>query len=111
LTLPDSTTIETTTNANGLYLFSGLAAGEYKSELILSSIPKPSEGDLKLTTSGSFTIQLLDGQSYLDADFGVVATLPKTGLPTDVLALIGMMLLLAGTLALLATRKHAAQQG
>jgi LPXTG-motif cell wall-anchored protein len=106
LTLPDSTTIETDTNANGLYLFSGLDAGEYKSELILSSIPKPSEGDLKLTTAGSFTIQLLDGQSYLDADFGVVATLPKTGLPTDLLALIGMMLLLTGTLALLATRRH-----
>jgi LPXTG-motif cell wall-anchored protein len=104
LTLPDSTTIETITNANGLYLFSGLAAGEYTSELILSSIAKPSEGDLKLTTAGSFTIQLLDGQSYLDADFGVVATLPKTGLPTDTLALIAMALLLAGATVLTATR-------
>jgi LPXTG-motif cell wall-anchored protein len=106
LTLPNSTTIDTITNANGLYLFSGLDAGGYKSELILSSIAKPSEGDLKLTTAGSFTIQLLDGQSYLDADFGVVATLPKTGLPTDTLALIATMLLLAGTLALLATRRR-----
>jgi hypothetical protein len=41
LTLPDATTIDTVTNANGLYLFSGLEAGTYKSELILSSIPKP----------------------------------------------------------------------
>ncbi|MDK1019245.1 MAG: SdrD B-like domain-containing protein, partial [Actinomycetota bacterium] len=106
LTLPDGTTIEMNTNANGLYLFSGLAAGEYTSELILSSIPDPAEGSLKLTTAGSFTIQLADGESFLDADFGVVAALPKTGISADSLALIAIALLLAGSLAVLTTRRR-----
>jgi len=106
LTLPDGTTVEMDTNASGLYLFSGLEAGTYKAELILSSIPDPSDGSLALTTPGSFTIQLADGESHLDADFGVVATLPKTGLSTDQLALIALALLLGGGIALLGTRKR-----
>jgi LPXTG-motif cell wall-anchored protein len=111
LTLPDGTTIQMNTNANGNYLFSGLEAGTYKSELILSSIPDPSEGTLKLTTAGSFTIQLADGESFLDADFGVVAALPKTGISADSLALIALALLLAGGLAVLATRKREVDHG
>jgi len=106
LTLPDGSTIEMNTNANGLYLFSGLEAGEYKSELILSSIPDPSEGSLKLTTAGSFTIQLADGQSFLDADFGVVAALPNTGVSADQLAVIALLLVAAGASALFATRRR-----
>jgi LPXTG-motif cell wall-anchored protein len=106
LTLPDGTTITMNTNANGLYLFSGLEAGEYKSELILSSIPDPAEGSLKLTTAGSFTIQLADGESFLDADFGVVAALPKTGLSADNLGLIALTLLILGGLAVLSTRRR-----
>jgi len=106
LTLPDGTTIQMNTNANGLYLFSALEAGAYKSELILSSIPDPAESSLKLTTAGSFTIQLADGESFLDADFGVVATLPKTGISADSLALIAVALLGAGGLAVLSTRRR-----
>jgi LPXTG-motif cell wall-anchored protein len=106
LTLPDNTTIEAVTNASGLYLFSALEAGEYTVAVILSSIPAPAEGSNKLTTAGSFTIQLAADQSYLDADFGIVATLPKTGLSADNLALIALALLLAGGLALLATRRR-----
>jgi len=111
LTLPDNTTIQMNTNANGLYLFSGLAAGTYKSELLMSSIPDPAEGSLKLTTAGSFTIQLAEAESYLDADFGVVATLPKTGMSTDVLTLIALALLAIGGLAVLSTRRWREDQG
>ncbi len=117
LTLPDgttlsastsqlSTTAEDITDSNGLYLFDELPAGEYTVELILSSIPKPSDGDLVLTTPGSFTIQLAAGESFLDADFGVVAGLPNTGLSSDNIAMIALALLLAGGLAILATRKR-----
>ena len=106
LTLPDNSTAEAVTNANGLYLFSALEAGTYKVEIIMSSIPDPAEGSLKLTTAGLFTVQLADGESYLDADFGVVATLPATGLSTDQLALIALALLLGGGFALFATRKR-----
>ncbi|MEN8040749.1 MAG: SdrD B-like domain-containing protein, partial [Actinomycetota bacterium] len=105
LTLPDGTTQEAVTNANGLYLFSGLAAGEYTAELILSSIPAPPEGDNKITTAKSFTVDLVDDQQFLTADFGVVAELPKTGITADLFALAAMALLLAGTGILLVVRK------
>jgi LPXTG-motif cell wall-anchored protein/uncharacterized repeat protein (TIGR01451 family) len=106
LTLPDGSTIDTTTNSNGLYLFAALEPGTYRAELILSSIPKPSDGGLTLTTPGAFTITLADGQSFLDADFGVQSTLPKTGISADQILLVGIALLMAGTLAVLATRKR-----
>jgi len=106
LTLPDATTVQTSTNANGLYLFSALEAGEYKAELILSSIPEPSDGSNTLTTPGSFTIQLVDGQTYLNADFGIAAALPATGIASDQIVLIALALLLAGAVALMATRKR-----
>jgi len=111
LTLPDSSTMDVNTNANGLYLFSGLDAGTYKVELLLSSIPKPSEGDLKLTTAGSFTVELTDDQNYLDADFGVVATLPVTGIESNQIAIVGLALLLAGAAALAVTWKREDEKG
>jgi len=104
LTYPDGSTLEMKTNSNGLYLFSGLEEGTYKAELVLSSIPKPQDGDVKLTTAGSFTVTLADGQTYLDADFGVASTLPVTGFETGGFALVGFALLLMGTVAILATR-------
>jgi len=104
LTYPDGSTVEMKTNSNGLYLFSGLEEGTYKAELVLSSIPKPQDGDVKLTTAGSFTVTLADGQTYLDADFGVASTLPVTGFETGGFALVGFALLLMGTVAILATR-------
>ena len=105
LTLPDNSTVETTTNSNGLYLFSALPAGTYKAELILSSIPKPQDGDLKLTTAGSFTVTLEDGESFLDADFGVASTLPVTGFSSVEIALVGLFLFLAGATAVMLTRR------
>jgi len=106
LTLPDNSVAETATNNNGLYLFSALDAGTYKVELILSSIPKPSERDLMITTKSSFTVELADAQSYLDADFGVVSTLPKTGLDTGVILGIAIALLLAGGTAVFVTGRR-----
>jgi uncharacterized repeat protein (TIGR01451 family) len=103
LTFPDNTTAETSTNANGLYLFSALEPGTYKAEVILSSITAPSGGALKLTTSGSYTIALAENQSFLDADFGVVETLPVTGIPSKQIAIIGIGLLLAGMVGVLST--------
>jgi uncharacterized repeat protein (TIGR01451 family)/LPXTG-motif cell wall-anchored protein len=106
LTLPDGTTAEATTNSNGLYLFSGLDAGQYKAEVIMSSIPEPSGGTNSLTTPGSFTIQLSDGQSYLDADFGIASALPNTGISTDQIGLTALAMILAGGVALLSTRRR-----
>jgi LPXTG-motif cell wall-anchored protein len=106
LTLPDGTTAEAITNSNGLYLFSALEAGQYTVTVDMSSIPAPTDGSNKLTTAGSFTIDLADGQSYLDADFGIAATLPKTGLSSDSLAFAAVALLVAGGLALLGTRRR-----
>ncbi|MEN8239196.1 MAG: SdrD B-like domain-containing protein [Actinomycetota bacterium] len=111
LTLPDGTTAEAVTNASGLYLFSGLEAGTYTAELILSSIPDPAEGSNKVTTASSFTIQLADGESFLTADFGIVAALPKTGISADVVALIALALLLTGAATLLATGRRKDEPG
>ena len=111
LTLPDGSTADTTTNASGLYVFAALDGGTYRVELILSSIPKPSEGDLSVTTAGSFTVQLAADQSYLDADFGVVATLPNTGIESDQIAVIALALVLVGSMALFVTRKRKAFGG
>lgn len=105
LTRPDGTVIQTTTNSNGNYLFSALPEGTYQVALVLSSIPDPQDGSLKLTTAGSFTVSLADGESYLDADFGVVAVLPNTGMSSDGFAAAGLTFLLVGTVALVATRQ------
>ena len=71
LTLPDGSTIQTTTDVNGVYLFEDLLPGTYTVEIDLSSIVF--DGDLVLTTPGSFEVTLVPGENYADADFGVVA--------------------------------------
>ncbi|MGI9584196.1 MAG: SdrD B-like domain-containing protein [Acidimicrobiia bacterium] len=106
LTFPDNTTAETTTNANGLYLFSALEPGTYTAEVILSSIAVSGSGTLKLTTPGSFTISLAEGQSYLDADFGVVETLPVTGIPSRQILIVALGLLVAGTVGVVSTNRR-----
>jgi LPXTG-motif cell wall-anchored protein len=101
------TTLTVTTNASGKYLFSGLPAGSYTVSVALSTVPNSSTTPLRFTTAGSFTIALPDGGSVLTADFGVVAdTLPVTGINTDSIVLLAMMLLLIGTLAVLVTRRR-----
>jgi hypothetical protein len=87
-----------TTNSDGKYLFAALAQAEYKAELVMSSV----DGDL--TTPGSFTFFLPDGGSYLDADFGVVQTLPVTGVDADRMAGLGLALLALGILMVMLAR-------
>jgi len=111
ITYPDATTIEGMTNSSGKYLFSGLPAGSYKVELILSSIPNPAEGSNKITTATAYTIELADDQTVLTADFGVTAELPVTGISADMLAIIALALLFAGGAALAVTWKREDEKG
>jgi LPXTG-motif cell wall-anchored protein len=100
------TTLTLSTNASGKYLFSGLPAGSYTVSVALSSVPNTSTTPLRFTTPSSYTIALPDGGSVLTADFGVVAdTLPVTGINTDSIVLVAMLLLVIGALAVLATRR------
>ena len=89
-----------TTNSNGLYLFSALEAGNYTAALVKSSVSG------EPTTPGSFTIALADGQSFLDADFGLADALPVTGLDTNEAVALGIGLLLIGAILLIATRRR-----
>ena len=88
-----------TTNSNGKYLFSALEPGNYTSALDTSSVSG------ELTTPGSFTVALADGQSFLNADFGLADALPATGLNTMQSAALGVGLLLLGAVLVLATRR------
>jgi hypothetical protein len=45
-------------------------------------------------------VTVIDDQSFLDADFGIVTILPVTGLELEMVALIGMMFLGLGGLFL-----------
>jgi len=111
LMLPDGTTLNTTTDADGKYLFTDLVPGKYTVELVMSSIPTPSEGELKLTTAGSFTVILAAGDNDLDSDFGVVAVLPVTGINTGTILLIALGLLIAGGVAVFLTTRKRKDEG
>jgi LPXTG-motif cell wall-anchored protein len=67
--------------------------------------------DLKVTTPSSYTVQLDAGEIYLDADFGLVAVLPVTGLDTTTIALIALVLLLAGGAAVFVTTRKREDEG
>lgn len=98
--LDTGVTTTQTTNADGRYLFSALEAGNYTGALDLTTV----SGDL--TTPGSFTFVLPDGGQNLDVDFGVVDTLPDTGLDTEQTGLLGLLLALFGLVVLVATRRR-----
>lgn len=101
------TTISATTGVDGKYLFSGLPDGNYKVEVALSSVPNPDTLALRFTTASSFTIVLPDGGSFLDADFGVIADeLPVTGIDTDSMIVVAILLLVAGSIAVLVARRE-----
>jgi len=91
-----------TTNADGKYLFSGLDAGTYLVEVLTSTFPD----NYKLTTVGSYTVTVLDDQSFLDADFGIVEVLPVTGMELGTFALIGLALLGLGAALLGVERRR-----
>ena len=80
------------TDANGKYLFSGLDAGTYLVEVLTSTFPQ----NHGLTTVGSYTVTVLDDESFLDADFGIVEILPVTGMELETAALIGLLFLALG---------------
>jgi uncharacterized repeat protein (TIGR01451 family)/LPXTG-motif cell wall-anchored protein len=140
LTKPDGTTMDLTTDSNGFYTFADLPAGEYTVTVVVDSVVLAAGEDvqlvtagffgsgdtsvdpltilaatgdtqLTLTTPGSYTIQLGAGQIYLDADFGLVAVLPVTGLDTTTIALIALVLLLAGGAAVFVSSRKREDEG
>ena len=67
LSLPDGTPVASaTTDADGQYLFSGLAAGQYVVAVDTSSVPEDCNGQGCPT---SMTVDLTAGEDMLDADF------------------------------------------
>ena len=106
MTLDDASILDTTTNNSGLYLFDELPPGTYKVEILMNTLPALDDGDWMLTTAASFTIDLADGESFLDADFGVVTTLPKTGIDTDIILVIAIALMVLGGAAVIVTRRR-----
>ncbi len=90
------------TNADGMYLFSGLDAGTYFVEVLTSTFPD----NHNLTTVGSYTVTVQDDESFLDADFGIVEVLPITGMEVETFAFIGLALLGLGVLLLGVENHH-----
>ncbi len=88
--------LTTVTDNNGKYLFSGLDAGTYLVEVLTSTLPD----NYGLTTVGSYTVTVLDDQSFLDADYGIVAILPVTGMELETIGLFGLLFLAIGALFL-----------
>jgi LPXTG-motif cell wall-anchored protein len=100
------TTLSMLTNVNGNYTFSGLPYGNYKVQVLISDVPDPSDRSLRFTTASSYAILLPDGRAVVSADFGVIAdTLPDTGLKTDQVLVMAIVLLLVGSLAVLFARR------
>jgi len=64
LTFPDGTTETTTTDADGLYIFEGLEAGDY-----VVTVGSGPDGTV-ITTPDTDNVSLGAGEDYVDADFG-----------------------------------------
>ncbi|MDA7502295.1 carboxypeptidase regulatory-like domain-containing protein, partial [Chitinophagales bacterium] len=64
LTYPDGSTVTTTTDADGLYLFDDLPEGDY-----IVTVGTGPDGTF-LTTAGTDEVSLSVGEDYVDADFG-----------------------------------------
>ncbi len=94
---------QTTTNAEGMYLFAALDPGRYR-------VTSPSPGaTLTRTTAASFEVTLADGDAFLTADFGWAGTLPKTGLEIETFAAAGLVMLLLGAALAFAGRRRTAE--
>jgi uncharacterized repeat protein (TIGR01451 family)/LPXTG-motif cell wall-anchored protein len=93
--------VETTTNADGKYLFAALEPGNYR-------VTSPAPGaNLNRTTAASFDVTLAADESFLDADFGWAGALPQTGFEIETFATAGFLLLLAGAaLAFIGRRRE-----
>ncbi|MBT8207753.1 MAG: carboxypeptidase regulatory-like domain-containing protein, partial [Acidimicrobiia bacterium] len=80
-TADDVLVATTVTDADGRYLFNDLPAGDYYVDVVETSLPETTPGDLDETTypagvDPSAVIALSEGEVYRDADFGYV---PATG--------------------------------
>jgi len=72
----DALVATTTSGANGAYLFSGLAAGDYLVDVDqnAAAIPNDAQGNkYRRTTTDPHDVTLAAGQAYLAADFGFAA--------------------------------------
>jgi LPXTG-motif cell wall-anchored protein len=106
------TTLSKLTSANGNYLFTGLPYGNYRVQVLISDVPDPSDRSLRFTTASSFTILLPDGAQVVTADFGVIAdTLPDTGIKTDEVLLVAIVLLVIGSVAVLFAKRKEDEYG
>jgi LPXTG-motif cell wall-anchored protein len=113
---PDTDGVQTTlskvTNVDGKYLFSGLYEGNYRVQVLISDVPDPQDRTLRFTTASSYTILLPDSGERLDADFGVIAdTLPETGISTDQILTVAMLLIATGLLGLAVSRRREDELG
>lgn len=84
------------TDAGGKYLFIGLPAGTYTVAVVTATAGE----SLGLTTAGSMSVNLGDGATFLEADFGFVPVLPITGVFAADWFFTGLAFLLAGGLFL-----------
>jgi LPXTG-motif cell wall-anchored protein len=106
------TTKSLLTDANGKYLFVSLPDGNYRVQVLIGDVPDAEDRTLRFTTASTFTILLPEGGERLDADFGVIAdTLPETGLNADQIMLVAMLLLGAGTLAIVISKRKENELG
>ncbi len=97
LTNVDTNAVVTTaTNADGLYLFAALDAGNYRVEIDMATV----DSELTLTTAGSFTVTLAENDAFLTADFGLAEQLPVTGFDPVPVTTFGLILMLLGAVAL-----------
>ena len=73
----DTLVTSTVTQVDGSYIFTGLEAGSYYTQLDTSTLPSGGTG-LTLTTANPQSVALSEGEAYVDADFGVGSS-PTTG--------------------------------
>jgi hypothetical protein len=78
-------------NVDGLYLFSGLDAGTYT--VSVGSVTLPGDGQTSATTPTSYNVTLAEDESFLDADFCFVNTIPVTGFTNGGVAVAGVIVL------------------
>lgn len=102
-------TLSTTTNAGGTYLFTDLVPGIFTVSLDPDTIPDnlvqtySKDGVLDLTTSGTVS----ESEAVLDVNFGFQEEeLPVTGGPLDRFLYFAMLLIGAGVLAVLVSRRR-----
>ena len=96
----NGTTLTTVTGASGQYLFAALTGGTYEVRVLTATAPE----NTALTTTGTYSISLSDGQTSLIADFGVAQALPTTGFETADFGIAGFVLLLIGAATLVLVR-------